>query len=285
MASRMGSIWAHLRNELWKLAGKKRTYIGFLMFLLAQNLVVLVFRYTNAIRPLRRALEGNGFSSDHYITALTVATIMMAPLAGLLLPLYVALMGGDTVAKETEDGTLRLILARPVGRTRLLLMKWLAGVVFCAALVTVLGVFGIGFAWAHFPWGGLFVWMPEQSILGAFDGTLGLQVYALAHGMMVTEAVTIFTLALMFSCFQMKPAAATVLALSVVFLSVIFEHIPYFRDYRQWFFTYHLHVWQWMFAAPVPWWQVAESSCLLAGFNATFVTVGGLAFYLRDIKN
>ena len=37
-----------LRNELWKLFGKKRTYIGFGMFLLAQNVIIILFRYTNA---------------------------------------------------------------------------------------------------------------------------------------------------------------------------------------------------------------------------------------------
>ena len=31
----------HLRNELWKLFGKKRTYIGFGAFLLAQNAMLL----------------------------------------------------------------------------------------------------------------------------------------------------------------------------------------------------------------------------------------------------
>ena len=40
-----------LRNELWKLFGKKRTYIGFGMFLLAQNIVTMVFKFTSAARP------------------------------------------------------------------------------------------------------------------------------------------------------------------------------------------------------------------------------------------
>jgi len=37
---------AQLRNELWKLFGKKRTYIGFGAFLLAQTLMLLAFKYT-----------------------------------------------------------------------------------------------------------------------------------------------------------------------------------------------------------------------------------------------
>ena len=39
-------FYHHLRNELWKLFGKKRTYIGFGAFLLAQNAMLLTFRFT-----------------------------------------------------------------------------------------------------------------------------------------------------------------------------------------------------------------------------------------------
>ena len=37
---------AQLRNELWKLYGKKRTYIGFGAFVLAQTAMLMVFKFT-----------------------------------------------------------------------------------------------------------------------------------------------------------------------------------------------------------------------------------------------
>ncbi len=40
----MTMFYHHLRNELWKLFGKKRTYIGFGAFLVAQNAMLLTFR-------------------------------------------------------------------------------------------------------------------------------------------------------------------------------------------------------------------------------------------------
>src|SRR5438093_12533426 len=132
--------YLQLRNELWKLFAKKRTYIGFLMFLLAQNVIILLFRFTNGPRvSMMRTLEGNGYLAREFISALTVATFMLLPIAYMLLPLYVSLVGGDLVAKEAEDGTLRMILSRPVSRLRLLFVKWLAGVAFCAVLVLALG--------------------------------------------------------------------------------------------------------------------------------------------------
>ena len=273
-----------LRNELWKLFGKKRTYIGFVMFLLAQNVIALVFKFTRASGPMQRMLESAGHLATEYISALTVATIMLVPVAAFLLPLYVALVGGDLVAKEAEDGTLRMILARPISRARLLVLKWLAGAVFGVALCAALGVFGLAFASLYFPWGGLFVWMPEQNIFGVFAADAGLTRYLAAHAMLVSEAVSIMALAFMFSCFNVKPAAATILGLSCVFVSFILEHIPYFADYRDWFFTYHLHLWQLAFAERVPWWRIGQSLSLLLGFNATFFIIGLGVFHARDIK-
>ena len=274
-----------LRNELWKLFGKKRTYIGFVMFLLAQNVIALVFRFTQASRPMQRMLEMSGHVADSYVSVLTIATIMLVPAAAFLLPLYVSLIGGDLVAKEAEDGTLRMILSRPVSRLRLLLVKWVAGCVFSFLLVAALGTFGLAFSRFYFPWGGLFVWMPEQAIFGVFDASSGLNRYVAGHLMLVTEACSIMCLAFLFSCFNVKPAAATILALSLVFVSFIMEHIPYFKDYQNWFFTYHLHLWQLMFVEKIPWWRVGQSLSLLAGFNATFLAIGITAFQVRDIKS
>jgi ABC-2 type transport system permease protein len=150
-------FFLHLRNELWKLFGKKRTYIGFGAFLLAQNAMLLAFRFTRWQKEMSQLLNANGYFASEYVSALTVAVVMLIPQIILLMPLYAALVGGDMVAKEVEDGTLRMILSRPISRVRLLLAKWIAGVLFSAALVIVLGATALFFARLWFPWGGLFV--------------------------------------------------------------------------------------------------------------------------------
>jgi len=208
-------FYLQLRNELWKLFAKKRTYIGFLMFLLAQNVIILLFRFTNGPRlSMIRTLEGNGYLAQQFISALTVATFMLLPIAYLLLPLYVSLVGGDLVAKEAEDGTLRMILSRPVSRLRLLLLKWLAGAFFSLALVLALGLFGVVFASFWFPWRGMFVLIPEpEHVFNVLSAAEGLKAYATSHFFLCINAITMMTIAFMFGCFNMKPAAATILAI------------------------------------------------------------------------
>ena len=277
-------FYLQLKNELWKLFGKKRTYIGFGAFLIAQGLIVLVFRYSSASQSMVRQLEGNGHLAQQFISSLTIATVMLFPIAYVLLPLYVTLVGGDLVAKEAEDGTLRMILSRPISRVRLLLVKWFAGCIFSALLVVALGVLGLGFASCFFPWGGLFVFVPGE-LFTILDPGPGINHYIAAHAMMVVKASTLLALSFMFGCFNVKPAAATILALSVTFVSFVLMQIPFFRDLQPWFFTYHLNVWQNMLAEHVPWWRVGESLSILLGFNLTFLAIGLTAFQVRDIKS
>lgn len=273
-----------LRNELWKLFGKKRTYIGFAMFLLAQNVIILVHRFTHHVTNFMvRLLEANGFEPKRYITILTISTVMVTTMALTLLPLYAALVGGDLMAKEAEDGTLRMILSRPVTRFRLVILKWLAGGIFSVVLVLSLGAFGLLFTSFWFPWGSLFTVAPLP--FGAFEPARGLWCYVVAHLCMFPATCTMMTLAFMFSCFNMKPAAATILALSVMFISMIMQNLPFFADYRTYFITYDMNIWRELFAQRVPWWQIGESFTLLAGYNLTFLVVGATVFQMRDIKS
>lgn len=277
-----------LRHELWKLFGKKRTYIGFGAFLLAQNAVILMFRFTKASTAIRRALDGGGYDPDLFLTASTIATQVVLPVAFLLLPLYVALVGGDLVAKEAEDGTLRMILARPVSRLRLLALKWLSGALFSVALSLALGLFGWLFASLWFPQGGLFAIQLENgpaSGFAVFDPAEGAWRYAAAHALLAIKAISVMGIAFLFSCFNMKPAAATILALSALFVNAILMNIPWFADYKAWFITHHLNVWQWMFLQTPPVTRMVESTSLLAGFNVTFFAIGAAAFQMRDIKS
>ncbi|MSU34033.1 MAG: hypothetical protein EXS36_02775 [Pedosphaera sp.] len=277
-----------LKHELWKLFGKKRTYIGFGAFLLAQNAVILMFRFTKATGAIRRALEGGGYPAEAFLTATTIATQVAIPVAFLLLPLYVALVGGDLVAKEAEDGTLRMILARPISRLRLLALKWFAGALFGISLSLMLGLFGWLFASVWFPQGGLFAIQLESGPTGGFavfGPAEGAWRYATAHALLATKAITIMGLAFLFSCFNMKPAAATIVALSVMFVNAILMNIPWFADYKAWFLTHHLNLWQWMFLQSPPGTRMAESLSLLLGFNLTFFAIGAAAFQMRDIKS
>ena len=54
----MTMFLAQLKNELWKLFGKKRTYIGFGAFVIAQSAMLYVFKYTRWQEDFEKLLAG-----------------------------------------------------------------------------------------------------------------------------------------------------------------------------------------------------------------------------------
>lgn len=278
-------FFAQLKNELWKLFGKKRTYIGFGAFILVQTVMLLMFRYTRWQDQFERLLAGNGYLASEYISALTVALQMLLPQVLLLLPLYVALIGGDLVAKEVEDGTLRMILSRPISRLRLLVMKWLAGIIFSAVLVLALGLIALCFARIVFPWKGMFAFSLLRSTFGIFSASEGLLLYSISLLFVVANSVALLSVAFMFSCFNIKPAAATILSLSYLFINMVMENLPFFEDYQNWFITHHFDCWLLVFRTPTPWPQILQSEAILLGISATAFVIGSTAFLVRDIKS
>ena len=190
------------------------------------------------------------------------------------------------VAKEAEDGTLRMILCRPISRLRLLIVKWVAGLIFCVALVVALGTMAVLFARIWFPWAGMFVFVPGPvrvfAVMPAWEGLLH---FALAHGVLAINAATMFSLAFMFSCFNMKPAAATVLALTYLLANLVLENMPFFEDYKAFCLTYYFKCWLMTFNQPMPVADIVKNLSVIIGFNLSAFVIGVCAFHVRDIKS
>ena len=171
------------------------------------------------------------------------------------------------------------------------MLKWLAGVIFSIVLVLALAAGGLVFSGLTFPvTGALFIELPDDqnlgmTNLGVFAFREGLERFLFAHLMMTSKAVAIYSLAFMFSCFNMKPAAAAILALSVILIDRILMEIPYFHDLKEVFLGYHLNVWQTVFYENIWWWRVGESLSILTGLSLTFLIIGISVFQVRDIKS
>ena len=122
-------------------------------------------------------------------------------------------------------------------------------------------------------------------LFSIFEVNTGLWHYAVAHVMLAINACTIMGLAFMFSCFNVKPAAATILALSIYFINFVLMNIPFFQDLKPWFLNYHLNLWELVFMERIPWWRMNESLCILIAYNVSFLAIGCSVFHARDIKS
>src|SRR5207247_2752817 len=127
------------------------------------------------------------------------------------------------------------------------------------------------------PWRVLFISWPGMffNVLGAGEG---FRLYIYSHLFMAINASAILGLAFMFSCFNMKPAAATILSLSFLFLNLVMENIPFFERYHEWLLPYQFRIWIYIYSQPTPWPRIVDSLCVLAGFCVTVFLISSAAF-------
>jgi len=137
--------------ELVKLLRRPRVWVA-VALLCALPVVVAVFLATTHVPPPPG--QGGAFLSAVLRDGSLYPAAAMAMVVPVFLPVAVAVVAGDGIAGEAATGTLRYLLVRPVGRTRLLVAKFVA--------VSMLGVAAIA----------LFLSTLTDSALGAALGAL-----------------------------------------------------------------------------------------------------------------
>ena len=206
---------SQLKGELRKLFARKRTYLGYIVFLVFEVLILTLWVRIGQEKVAELA-ERNLIPIDQLYSSLTSTYWIMGWSMFLLGSIYFALVGGDIVAKESEDGNLRMVLSRPVSRLRVLLLRYCAVIIYTVTFVIFVGITGYLLSIVALGVeGGLFVWNPDLYILAVYPdwGEAFTRLFAGACFMGVSMCV-VSSLAFFFSCFRMKPAAATILALS-----------------------------------------------------------------------
>ncbi len=126
--------------ELRKMFRRPRTWAT-IAVLNALPILVAVLLVLTDLAP--RPGEGPPFLSAVLRNGALYPLAALAIVLPLFLPIAVAVVAGDSIAGEAQAGTLRYLLARPVGRTRLLVAKLVAVMAF--VLVTVVVVAAVGY--------------------------------------------------------------------------------------------------------------------------------------------
>jgi ABC-2 type transport system permease protein len=129
-----------IRVELVKLLRRPRTWISIGLLCLLP-IVVAAFVAARHLAPAPGT--GPAFLSAVLNDGALYPAAAMAMVVPVFLPIAVAVLAGDSVAGEASGGTLRYLLIRPVGRTRLLVAKLVAVTVY--VLMAVIAVVGTSF--------------------------------------------------------------------------------------------------------------------------------------------
>jgi ABC-2 type transport system permease protein len=274
-----------LKGELWKLFARKRTYIGFGAFFGLEVLILILFQLPKVQRSWRGIIERSGYVFESYFSGVTLAFQILFWTVFLLGGLYIALVGGDIVSKEVEDGTMRMTLCRPVSRERVLTIKYLATLIYTVVLTFFIGLSALVICLLRQGAGGFFAFQPLQHVFALYDFWPGLQRFLVSLPLLSFTLLSVASIAFMLSCFNMKPAAATICTLTYIVTDNIFRNIPYFDSLQPYFLTSHIETWYNAYRTPFPWWKLMEDCAYLTGVDATCVVIGFVVFATRDFKS
>jgi ABC-2 type transport system permease protein len=145
-----------LRSELRLVFGRRRNLALLGALACVPVLIGVAIRLSEG-RP-RRAGGGDGGGGPAFIGSITqnglfVAFTALVVTLPLFLPLAVSVASGEAVAGEANIGTLRNLLVVPVGRTRVLVVKFVGIVAFSVVAALTVAVAGVLVGLALFPVG------------------------------------------------------------------------------------------------------------------------------------
>src|SRR5881227_49393 len=163
------------------------------------------------------------------------------------LPLAVAIVAGDAVAGEANLGTLRYLLSRPVGRTRLLVIKATTVTIFCFVATFAVAIAGL----ILFPIGDVTTLSGDTLSLAAGTLRIGLAAVLVALSLLGLAAIGMFI-----STLTDAPVGAMAGTVGVAVLSGVLNAVPALSWLHPFLLTHYWLSFGDVLRSPVYWNQI-----------------------------
>jgi ABC-2 type transport system permease protein len=199
-----------IRVELVKLARRPRSWVSIALLCGLPILVAVFVAVTHLAPPPGQGpvLLSAVLSNGSLYPAAALAIVLP-----IFLPVAVAVVAGDTIAGEAGSGMLRYLLARPVGRTRLLVAKLISVIVY--TLLAVVAVAGTSYVTGRLLFGTQPVAVTSGGV--ASPGLAGAAATSLSGTTLTPADILVRTIgAIAFIAVSMLGVAAIALFLSTV---------------------------------------------------------------------
>jgi ABC-2 type transport system permease protein len=258
--------------ELLKLLAQKRTYLG----LGVAVLVPLIFTFVLIIKPG----GPNDIPLGRYIreTGLALPFVVLFFMSIWAFPLITALVAGDIVASESQNGTLKTILTRSRNRGQIYAAKVLATFTYTAVVILAMGAVAV--IAASIEWG----FNPLTSLSGttvSAGHALGLLAASLAIYAWPMAAIAAFGLFL--STVTRNSAAAVVGTLMWALFMQLLGVLPGTESIRPYLLGEQFQAWHGFLRTPADWTPVVRALWVCALYVTIPIFAGYLVFVRRDV--
>ncbi|MEP7035431.1 MAG: ABC transporter permease [Dermatophilaceae bacterium] len=264
-----------LRSELALIFGRRRNQAG-MGILAVVPIIIAIAVKVSAPRPGRGPDFFASITSNGLFVALAALTLEM----GLFLPLAVGTIAGDSVAGEANIGTLRYLLTVPVGRTRLLAVKFAAIVIF--SMLATLWVSLVGAAAGLALFGGGEMTLVSGTQVGMGQGVLRVLMATLYLALCFASLGAI---GLFISTLTEQPIGATISVVVINVMSFILDSIPQLSWLHEWLPTHWWMSFGDLFRDPVAWADLTRGLMTAAGYALVFWLAAWARFSSKDVTS
>jgi ABC-2 type transport system permease protein len=270
-----------IRVELRKLFRRPRTWMTIGLLDSLPTIVAILLAITG-VGP--RPGQGPAFLSAVLSNGSLFAVAALAIVLPLFLPVAVAVVAGDTIAGEAQGGTLRYLLIRPVGRTRLLVAKLVS--VFAFVCVAVLVVAGTGYFVGRLLLGNQPLSAAVTSVSGTSLTSNQIAVRTvLAIGYVAFSMLGVAAVALFLSTVTDSALSATMGALAILIGSSLLLTIDASRALQPYLPTRYWLSFIDLFRDPILWRNVLRGVALQGVYVAVLLGAAWANFTTKDVTS
>ena len=286
-----------LQIELYKIFKRPRTFIAFAVIALIIVLVQIALKFGGEeyvglmlsgvsetfVVPSKEILNG-------YLVCFVILNLLL-----IHVPILVALIAGDMISGEANMGTLRLLVSRPISRTQLLAVKFVAACIYTLLLLLWVAFLSLFVSMVIFGTNDLFVARETDSNIIASADVLWR--YMAAFLFAAIGMITVAALAFMLSVFadnSIGPIVATVCVI-IVFTILTQLQIPFYDEtVKPWLFTTHMLGWKGFFyvkgdegvrinGSLENFSAIVKSGLILLGYTTAFLVTATWYFNKKNI--
>ena len=273
-----------IHNELLVIAGRWRSYIGFIGISILMPLILWGFSVggEELHRDYARELGGTFMVVGSILNSFLATYIIMNTL-WIHIPFLVTLAAGDSVAADGANGIFRITLTRSVSRFKILVSKLMASYIYTALLLIFCALWSLGIGSIILGTGDLIV--IDNGIL-ILDESQAWARMAFSFLLAILVMCMVATLCFMFSTMTNNAVGPIIGTMFLIIIGYIIMGIPLeiFEKIEPYVFVKYFNVWWDAFKDPIPWEEIGKKLGVLAAYSVTCFGIATYVFLKKDIK-
>lgn len=263
-----------LLSELATLFRRRRSWVLLSVLALVPIAITLVVRFSGG----PNGGEGPTFLAQVTHNGVFAALAALVITLPVFLPMSIAIVAGDAISGEAGLGTLRYLLVRPSGRTRLLAVKAATVAIFSVVATAVVAIAGLVAGITLFPVGRVTTLSGDTLPLAT-----GMMRIAAASGLVGLSLLGLAAIGLFVSTMTDTPVGAMATTLGLFILAGVLDAIPQLHAIHPWLFTHHWLSFTDLLRTHVSWGEIERNLGLQALYVGVFASAAWARFTTKDI--